>query len=94
MDWDSLKRYPTHFAPFGLDLWSMPNEVTERRPFYSLMGVGGNDMEAIRRLAREWLQKQSPAEPANAASLRGLKDATPKPGKSREKQQSTALQIR
>jgi hypothetical protein len=79
MDWNSLKRYPTHFAPFGLDLWSMSNEATERRPFYSLIGVGGNDMEAIRKLSREWLQKRSPTEPVSAASLRALNDATRKP---------------
>jgi hypothetical protein len=77
VDDESYKRYPSHFAPFGLDLWSMPNEATERRSFYSLLGVGGSDVEAIRKLARNWLEKgaQSATDPAHAASLRPLSDA-------------------
>jgi hypothetical protein len=71
-DDESYKKYPSHFAPFGLDLWSMPNEATERRDFYSLMGVGGRDVEAVRRLARAWLNKD-PRDPASAASLRPLR---------------------
>jgi hypothetical protein len=76
-DDDSFKRYPSHFAPFGLDLWSIPNEATEQRDFFSLLGVGGSDVEAIRRLARSWLEKGTgPAtNPEHAASLRPLKDA-------------------
>jgi hypothetical protein len=78
VDDESYKRYPSHFAPFGLDLWSMPDEDTERRAFYSLMGVGGNDVEAIRRLARNWLEPgaERATDPAHAASLRPLKDAS------------------
>jgi hypothetical protein len=71
-DDESYRKYPSHFAPFGLDLWSMPNEATERRDFYSLMGVGGRDVEAVRRLARAWLSKR-PRDPASAASLRPLR---------------------
>jgi hypothetical protein len=77
VDDESYKRYPSHFAPFGLDLWSMPNEATERRAFYSLLGVGGDDLEAIRRLAKNWLEK-GPARATNptaTASLRPLRDA-------------------
>jgi hypothetical protein len=76
VDDESYKRYPSHFAPFGLDLWSLPNETTERRPFFSLMGVGGGDVEAIRKLARSWLEKgpERATDPGYAASLRPLKD--------------------
>jgi hypothetical protein len=74
VDDESYKKYPSHFAPFGLDLWSMKNEETERRDFYSLMGVGGSDVEAVRSLARAWLDK-NPRDPASAASLRPLHHA-------------------
>jgi hypothetical protein len=77
VDDESYKRYPSHFAPFGLDLWSLPNEATERRSFFSLMGVGGSDVEAIRRLAGSWLDKgaERATDPAYAATLRPLKAA-------------------
>lgn len=76
-DDESYKRYPSHFAPFGLDLWNLPNEATERRLFYSLLGVGGSDVEAIRRLAKRWLEKgeAQATSPGYAARLRPLKDA-------------------
>ena len=75
VDDESYKRYPSHFAPFGLDLWSMKNEETERRDFYSLMGVAGKDVEAVRRLAREWLKSgpRGATDPTRAASLRALR---------------------
>ncbi|MFL6257749.1 MAG: hypothetical protein ACJ74T_22310 [Pyrinomonadaceae bacterium] len=72
VDDESYKRYPSHFAPFGLDLWSMKNEETERRDFYSLLGVAGPDVEAVRRLARDWLTKGATG-PAHAASLRPVR---------------------
>lgn len=73
-DDESYKKYPSHFAPFGLDLWSMKDGETERRDFYSLMGVGGDDIEAVRRLAREWLTRGA-TDPARAATLRPLRYA-------------------
>lgn len=73
VDDESYKRYPSHFAPFGLDLWSLPNAETERRSFYSLLGVGGNDVEAIRQLTRRWLDRA--IDPEHAAALRPLRDA-------------------
>ena len=73
-DAETFKRYPSHFAPFGLDLWSMPNEATEGRDFYSLVGVGGRNVEAIRALAKSWLNGDATA-PARAASQRPLRDA-------------------
>ena len=71
VDDESYKRYPSHFAPFGLDLWSMQDEETERRDFYSLMGVAGKDVESVRHLARDWLAKgeRGATDPAHAASL-------------------------
>lgn len=74
VDDESYKKYPSHFAPFGLDLWSMKNEETERRDFYSLMGVGGSDVGAVRTLAREWLTSGA-TDPARAAALRPLRYA-------------------
>jgi hypothetical protein len=69
VDEESYRKYPSHFAPFGLDLWSMSNEETEQRDFYSLMGVAGTGVEPVRRLAREWLTKGA-TDPTRAASLR------------------------
>ena len=72
---ENFERYPSHFAPFGLDLWSMPNETTENRDFYSLLGVGGPDAEQVRRLARDWLDTNAAHDPARAASQRPPRDA-------------------
>ncbi len=72
---ETFGRYPSHFAPFGLDLWSMKNEETEGRDFYSLLGVAGTDAEAVRRLAKSWLTAAPVGDPARAASLRPLRDA-------------------
>jgi hypothetical protein len=76
VDDESYKRYPSHFAPFGLDLWSLPNDATERRAFFSLIGMGGGDVEAIRRLARNWLERgaDKATDPGYVATLRPLKD--------------------
>jgi hypothetical protein len=52
---ETLNTYPNHFSPAGMDFWSLPNEQVEQRQFYSLIGVGGNDLEAVRKIARRWL---------------------------------------
>jgi hypothetical protein len=67
----SLKKYPNHFAPAGMDVWALPNEQAERRIFYSLMGVGGKDLEAVRKAARRWLGKGEAgvAHPDSGADL-------------------------
>ena len=49
--------YPNHFSPMGMDFFALPNEVEEQGIYYSLCGVGGSDMEAIRTVARRWLEK-------------------------------------
>jgi hypothetical protein len=69
VDEDSFKLYPNHFAPFGVDLWEMPNEQAEGTPFYSLLGVAGNDPEKVRALAREWLLGKGVTYPENVAAL-------------------------
>ena len=51
----SLKKFPNHFSPAGMDFFALPNQQVERRDFYSLVGVGGNDLEAVRKVARSWL---------------------------------------
>jgi hypothetical protein len=65
VDADSLKKYPNHFSPMGLDLFALPNEQVEGRAFYSLYGVG-HDYERIRALAKQWLQQ---ADIADASQL-------------------------
>ena len=52
---ETLQKYPNHFSPAGMDLWALPNEQVERRVFYSLIGVGGTDLERVRETARHWL---------------------------------------
>jgi hypothetical protein len=52
---ETLRKYPNHFSPAGMDLWALPNDQVERRVFYSLIGVGGENLEAVRKTARRWL---------------------------------------
>jgi hypothetical protein len=52
---ESLKIYPNHFSPAGMDFFALPNEQVEGRSFYSLIGVGGKDLEQVRKAARQWL---------------------------------------
>lgn len=56
VDAESLKKYPNHFSPGGMDFFALPNEEAEKGVFYSLMGVGTNNMEDIRSLASKWLK--------------------------------------
>ncbi len=55
---ESLLKYPNHFSPMGMDLFALRNEEVENRDYYSLIGVGGKDLEPIRRVARRWLQSR------------------------------------
>jgi hypothetical protein len=52
---ESLTKYPNHFSPAGMDFFALPNEQVEGRAFYSLIGVGGHDLEAVRKVAHRWL---------------------------------------
>ena len=53
---DSLQKYPNHFSPVGMDLFALKNEDAESRIYYSLIGVGGENLESVRKLARRWLE--------------------------------------
>jgi len=54
----------------GMDFFRLPNEVEEQGIYYSLYGVGG-DTEAIRSVARRWLEKGTAAivQPESIADL-------------------------
>jgi hypothetical protein len=71
VDEESLKLYPNSFAPVGMDFFALQNEESERGVYYSLCGVGGEDIEAIRDVARRWLEKGAAAvaDPKSAADL-------------------------
>ena len=57
VDKDSIKKYPNTFSPAGMDFFALPNEEAEKGIYYSLIGVGNNNIEAIRSVAKTWLQK-------------------------------------
>lgn len=52
---ETLKTYPNHFSPVGMDLFALPNDQVNGRVFYSLVGVGGDNLEEVRSIARQWL---------------------------------------
>ena len=62
---DSLQKYPNHFSPAGMDFFALKNEAVEKRVFFSLIGVGKGNPEAVRRVARSWLASGE----ANVANL-------------------------
>jgi len=57
VDTESLKNYPNHFSPSGMDLFALKNEEVNGRIFYCLLGVGTED-EAVRLVARTWLESK------------------------------------
>jgi len=57
VDKDSFGKYPNYVAPAGMDFFALPNEEAEKGVYYSLIGVGGDNMEEIRSLANTWLTK-------------------------------------
>ncbi|MCL5097645.1 MAG: hypothetical protein M1608_08975 [Candidatus Omnitrophica bacterium] len=71
VDKDSLRLYPNHFSPLGMDFFALPNEEVARGNFYSLYGVAGDDLEAPRKAVRQWLEKgeAAMADPACGADL-------------------------
>lgn len=74
VDESSLKLYPNHFSPLGMDFFALANEEVARGTFYSLYGVAGNDWEALRKTVRQWLEKgeSAVAGPNSAADLPGV----------------------
>jgi hypothetical protein len=55
VDAESIKTYPNHFSPAGMDLFAMPNETVAKGTYWSLCGVT-QDPERARALARRWLE--------------------------------------
>lgn len=55
VDAASLAKYPNHFSPAGMDFFAMANEESARGEYWSLIGVGGEDLELARSLVRQWL---------------------------------------
>ncbi len=55
VDSNSLAKYPNHFSPAGMDFFAVPNEEVARGEYWSLIGVGGTDLEIIRQTVRDWL---------------------------------------
>jgi hypothetical protein len=56
VDAESLKKYPNHFSPAGMDLFAMKNEDVEKGSYWSIVGVAGDDLEPVRHVARSWLE--------------------------------------
>ena len=56
VDATSLAKYPNHFSPAGMDFFAVPNEEVAHGDYWSLVGVGGHDLERVRQTAREWLE--------------------------------------
>ncbi len=80
VDEKSLQLYPNHFSPAAMDFRSfwfpkskkmIRNKVEEQGIYYSLCGVGADDMEAIRAIAHRWLEKGTAAivQPESIADL-------------------------
>ncbi|MEO7297815.1 MAG: hypothetical protein ABI042_04485 [Verrucomicrobiota bacterium] len=68
---ESFKKYPNHFSPMGMDLFALKNEDVENRVFYSLIGVGKENLEPLQRVARSWLEsgESNLANPKKVAKL-------------------------
>ena len=60
VDSASLAKYPNHFSPAGMDLFAMSNEEAAQGEYWSLLGVAGDDVEAVRQLTRTWLELDAP----------------------------------
>lgn len=75
VDAESLKKYPNHFSPAGMDFFALPNDESARGAYYSLYGVGGADLEQIRSVTRRWLGL-GPAGAADPAAVGELPPVT------------------
>ena len=56
VDAESLKKYPNHFSPAGMDFFAMSNEAVEKGSYWSLCGVVPGDVEEARKVGRQWLE--------------------------------------
>jgi len=56
VDAASLAKYPNHFSPAGMDFFAMANEESASGEYWSIIGVGDDDLEILRRTCRDWLQ--------------------------------------
>ena len=55
VDEKTLHAYPSHFSPAGMDFFALPDAESEKSIYFSLIGVGGKDLERVRQTARQWL---------------------------------------
>ena len=67
VDAPSLRTYPNHFSPAGMDLFAVPNEAVAKGAYWSLCGVL-DDPEHARSVARRWLEGGA-TDPAIAVKL-------------------------
>ena len=56
VDAASLRKFPNHFSPAGMDFFAMSNEDVAHGEYWSLVGVGGDDLEQVRQTVRRWLE--------------------------------------
>ncbi len=75
VDAESLKKYPNHFSPAGMDFFAMRNEDVAKGVYWSLLGIATGDLEDARGVARQWLDlgTERIADPSATAKLQGLK---------------------
>lgn len=83
MDAQSLQKYPNVFSPFGVDFYassektisdvslSLSDQELAHGTYYSLIGVGGDNLEVVRKVARQWSGKRAAgiADPDSRADL-------------------------
>jgi hypothetical protein len=55
VDEATLHVYPSHFSPAGMDFFALPDAESERGVYFSLIGIGGKDLELVRQTAKQWL---------------------------------------
>ena len=56
VDATSLTKFPNHFSPAGMDFFAVANEDVARGEYWSLIGVGGENLDAMRQASRKWLE--------------------------------------
>jgi hypothetical protein len=56
VDATSLAKYPNHFSPAGMDFFAMGNAESASGEYWSLIGDGSDDLNAVRRTTSDWLE--------------------------------------